>query len=177
MTVDRPDPDNLDHYAVLGVDPSASPGEVKRAYRKRAAKFHPDVNPDDAEAPAILRRINRAYTVLSDPYQRDRYHRLRGFPPPGHAAPSTPPSPRPAAAPTPAHVRETKRKQAYAAEVARRAQRAGVDNSEAHAVMMEQIVSAMAAAQQPPDRSWLHRAAIGLCVILLLVVALWLSRL
>lgn len=60
----------MDYYAVLGVDREASEQEIKRAYRKLARKYHPDVNPDDEDAAAKFREVSTAYEVLTDPEKR-----------------------------------------------------------------------------------------------------------
>lgn len=65
-----------DYYAVLGVKRSASPDEIKRAYRLLALKFHPDRNPGDAEAERRFREVVEAYEALGDPANRFRYDRL-----------------------------------------------------------------------------------------------------
>lgn len=65
-----------DLYQVLGVGRSASPEEVKRAYRKLARRCHPDVNPQDPDAERKFREIQEAYTVLSDPEKRAQYDRF-----------------------------------------------------------------------------------------------------
>lgn len=61
-----------DHYGVLGLDRSASPEDIKKAYRKLARELHPDVNPSD-EAAERFKLVTHAYDVLSDPDQRERY--------------------------------------------------------------------------------------------------------
>lgn len=62
-----------DYYKVLGVGKDASKEDVRRAYRKLAAKHHPDRNPGDAGAEDRFKEINEAYTVLSDPEKRKLY--------------------------------------------------------------------------------------------------------
>jgi molecular chaperone DnaJ len=69
-----------DYYDVLNLDRSASEGEIKRAYRKLAVKFHPDRNPDDPSAAEKFREATEAYEVLKDPQKRAQYDRF------GHAA-------------------------------------------------------------------------------------------
>ena len=65
-----------DYYQVLGVDKGASDKDIKRAYRRMARKYHPDVNPDDKQAEEHFKGINEAYQVLSDPEKRQKYDRL-----------------------------------------------------------------------------------------------------
>jgi curved DNA-binding protein len=62
-----------DYYDALGVPRSASPKEIKNAFRKLARKHHPDVNPGDASAEARFKEINEANEVLSDPEKRKKY--------------------------------------------------------------------------------------------------------
>lgn len=62
-----------DYYQELGVSRNASPEEIKRAYRKLAAKYHPDRNPGDAKAEARFKAVNRAHEVLSDARKRGLY--------------------------------------------------------------------------------------------------------
>jgi len=62
----------IDYYAVLNVERGAADGEIKKAYRRLAQQWHPDVN-DDPAASARFTEINEAYQVLSDPERRQRY--------------------------------------------------------------------------------------------------------
>jgi curved DNA-binding protein len=63
----------IDYYSVLGLDKSASADEVKKAYRKLARKYHPDVNPNNDEAKKKFQQLNEANEVLSDPEKRKKY--------------------------------------------------------------------------------------------------------
>ena len=65
-----------DPYETLGVARSASADEIKRAYRKLARQYHPDANPDDAEAERHFKEVAQAYEVLSDPERRAQYDRF-----------------------------------------------------------------------------------------------------
>ena len=68
-----------DFYAVLGVPKDADQPTIKKAYRKLARQLHPDHNPGDAKAEARFKDIGEAYSVLSDPEQRQQYDQLRAM--------------------------------------------------------------------------------------------------
>ncbi len=68
-----------DYYEVLGVDKNASDADIKKAYRKLAKQYHPDVNPGNKAAEAKFKEVNEAYEILSDSQKRSRYDQF------GHA--------------------------------------------------------------------------------------------
>ena len=63
----------IDYYKILGIDKNATDAEIKKAYRKLARKYHPDLNPDDKEAEKKFKEINEANEVLSNPENRKKY--------------------------------------------------------------------------------------------------------
>ncbi len=69
-----------DYYEVLGLDKNADADAIKRAYRQLAKKYHPDLNPGDAEAEKAFKEVNEAYSILSDAEKKAKYDQF------GHAA-------------------------------------------------------------------------------------------
>lgn len=65
--------DYIDYYKILDVTKSATEAEIKKAYRKLARKYHPDLNPNDKEAEKKFKEINEANEVLSNPENRKKY--------------------------------------------------------------------------------------------------------
>jgi molecular chaperone DnaJ len=67
-----------DYYRILGIERNAAAAEIKKAYRKLARKFHPDLNPGDKASEAKFKEIQEAYSVLSDPKKKSQYDQF-GF--------------------------------------------------------------------------------------------------
>ena len=65
-----------DYYEVLGVIKSASPDEIKKAYRKLAMQYHPDRNEGDQNAEERFKAVSEAYAVLGDKKKRKQYYNL-----------------------------------------------------------------------------------------------------
>ena len=65
-----------DYYTTLGVSKTASDADIKKAYRKLARQFHPDLNPGDKKAEARFKDINEANEVLGDAEKRRKYDEL-----------------------------------------------------------------------------------------------------
>src|SRR5215510_8352727 len=66
-----------DYYTVIGVPASATQDEIKKTYRKLAAKHHPDKNPNDPKAAERFKEISEAYQVLGDAEKRKQYDQMR----------------------------------------------------------------------------------------------------
>src|SRR6267154_1341762 len=76
----------MDFYIILGVERAANVSDIKRAYKRLARRFHPDINPGDRMAAAQFRQIAEAYETLSDPDRRQQYDAR------GHATAAEPPT-------------------------------------------------------------------------------------
>ncbi len=65
-----------DYYKILGIDKGASKEEIKRAFRKLARKYHPDVNPDESKSGEKFKEINEAYSILNDDKKREMFDKF-----------------------------------------------------------------------------------------------------
>src|SRR5438105_15803976 len=84
-----------DYYGVLGIERGAKPDQIRKAYRRLARKFHPDVNPNNKAAEEKFKELSAAYEVLSDEKKRkvyDQYGFYSDNIPPGGPGPATAPS-------------------------------------------------------------------------------------
>src|SRR5579871_6467837 len=63
----------MDFYLILGIERAATLGDIKRAYKRLARRYHPDINPGDRAAAQQFHQIAEAYETLSDPERRRRY--------------------------------------------------------------------------------------------------------
>src|ERR1700692_2532179 len=77
----------MDFYIVLGLERAASVGDIKRAYKRLARRYHPDINPGDRLAAAQFRQIAEAYETLVDPDRRRRYDATGSAAPPSRPPP------------------------------------------------------------------------------------------
>src|SRR5437764_14763344 len=90
---------NKDFYAVLGVSASATQDDIKKQYRKLAARYHPDKNPNDPKAADRFKEISEAYQVLGDAERRKQYDQMRQLGAFGGFGAGGRPGPRPGAGP------------------------------------------------------------------------------
>ncbi|MGA1994575.1 MAG: DnaJ domain-containing protein, partial [Bryobacteraceae bacterium] len=84
-------PPTHDYYETLGLNKKATAEELRKAYRKLARKYHPDLNPGDKSAEERFKRVQEAYDVLNEPRKRQMYDQYgfysdAGFPGAGQAA-------------------------------------------------------------------------------------------
>lgn len=70
---------NNDPYRVLGVSPSATPEEIKKAYRAKTKLYHPDLHPNDPNAADKMSEVNEAYDILTDPRKKSKYTYGRSY--------------------------------------------------------------------------------------------------
>ncbi|MDN4165191.1 DnaJ domain-containing protein [Cytophagales bacterium LB-30] len=88
------------HYQILGIPESATPEQIRQAFKRLAVQYHPDKNPNNPQAEEVFKQVNAAYQVLSDPEQKSRYdlqllyRRTATRPPRPAQAPSTSPKPK-----------------------------------------------------------------------------------
>lgn len=81
-----------DYYETLRVQPSSSPDEIAQAYRRLARQYHPDLNPQNADAATRFKEISEAYQALSDPAQRAQYDAERARASQGPLSPEASPT-------------------------------------------------------------------------------------
>ena len=69
---------NPDYWSLLGIRPDSDPAQLKRAFRREARRWHPDLNGNDPVAEERFKLVNEAYAVLNDPRRRDAWQRGGG---------------------------------------------------------------------------------------------------
>lgn len=72
----------MDPYSVLGISRSATPEEIRRVFRKLAAKYHPDRNPGDSKSEKLFKEASAAYELLMNPRKSGQFHTQPAAPPP-----------------------------------------------------------------------------------------------
>ncbi len=71
--------DNPDYWSLLGLSPDSNPEQLKRAFRREARKWHPDLNGNDVKAEDRFKLVNEAYAVLSDPRKRQKWEEISEY--------------------------------------------------------------------------------------------------
>ena len=71
--------DNPDYWSLLGLSPDSNPEQLKRAFRREARKWHPDLNGNDIKAEDRFKLVNEAYAVLSDPRKRQKWEEISEY--------------------------------------------------------------------------------------------------
>jgi curved DNA-binding protein CbpA len=155
-----------DHYAVLGVEPTASAAEIKAAFRRAAKEAHPDRS-DSEDAAARFRRVNEAYRVLSDPEQRRHFDWLRSQRAETGGRSHSAPAPRNDGASNGEGTRRRRHRDATATQIDEMAN----ENLREHAAWLDDLVKAEVERAKREEKS---RATLYVAGALLILVAAWL---